>query len=162
MHKKQWRQPIGAKTGPQLTASKDMKISSLYSQRPEFDQQFGWGWRVSQVILVVKNSPASAGNAGGLGSIPGSERSPGIGNDTPLQYSCLDNCMGRGAWWAIVHAAKSVGYNWSDLAHIWVTLSVNPSLELPQKSQILTWPWFRSLETLSRGLTGLWLSETMR
>ena len=49
---------------------------------------------------VVKNPPANAGDAG---SIPGSGRSPGVGNGNPLQYSCLGNPMDRGAWWAIVH-----------------------------------------------------------
>ena len=47
-------------------------------------------------------------NAGDLGSIPGSGRSPGEGNGNPLQYSCLENPMDRGAWWATVHGvAKS-------------------------------------------------------
>ena len=41
--------------------------------------------------------------AGDSGSIPGSERSPGEGNGNPLQYSCLENSMERGAWWATVH-----------------------------------------------------------
>ena len=51
---------------------------------------------------------ASACNAGDLGSIPGSGRSPGEGNGNPLQYSCLENSMDRGAWWATVHGvAKS-------------------------------------------------------
>ena len=45
----------------------------------------------------------SACNAGDLGSIPGSGRSPGEGNGNPLQYSCLENPMDRGAWWATVH-----------------------------------------------------------
>ena len=49
---------------------------------------------------VVKNLPA---NAGDLGSIPGSERSPGEGNSCPLQYSCLENPMIRGAWQATFH-----------------------------------------------------------
>ena len=49
---------------------------------------------------VVKNPPASAGD---VGSIPGSGRSPGGGNGNPLQYSCLRNPVGRGAWWAAVH-----------------------------------------------------------
>ena len=54
---------------------------------------------------VVKNLPA---NAGDLGSIPGSGRSPGEGNGNPLQYSCLENPIDRGAWWAAVHGiAKS-------------------------------------------------------
>ena len=45
----------------------------------------------------------SACNAGDLGSIPGLGRSPGEGNGNPLQYSCLENPMDRGAWWATVH-----------------------------------------------------------
>ena len=45
----------------------------------------------------------SACNAGHLGSIPGLGRSPGGENDYPLQYSCLENSMDRGAWWATVH-----------------------------------------------------------
>ena len=48
---------------------------------------------------MVKNSPANA-NAGDMGSVPGSEGSPGGGNGKPLQYSCLDNLMDRGTWWA--------------------------------------------------------------
>ena len=51
---------------------------------------------------------ASACNAGDLGSIPGSGRSPGEGNGNPLQYSCLENPMDEGAWWATVYSvAKS-------------------------------------------------------
>ena len=51
---------------------------------------------------------ASACNAGDLGSIPGLGRSPGEGNGNPLQYSCLENPMDGGAWWATVHGvAKS-------------------------------------------------------
>ena len=51
---------------------------------------------------------ASACNAGDLGSIPGSERSPGEGNGNPLQESCLENAMDGGSWWATVHGvAKS-------------------------------------------------------
>ena len=49
---------------------------------------------------VVKNAPA---NAGGMGLIPGSGRSPGVGNGNPLQYSCLENSMDRGTWQATVH-----------------------------------------------------------
>ena len=52
---------------------------------------------------MVKNPPANAGDAGDMGSIPGSGRSPGEGNDNPLQYSCLENPMDRGAWRTIVH-----------------------------------------------------------
>ena len=52
---------------------------------------------------MVKNPPASAGAARDVGLIPKLGRSPGGGNGNPLQYSCLDNCMDRGAWWATAH-----------------------------------------------------------
>ena len=52
---------------------------------------------------VVKNLPASAGDTGGAGSIPGSRGSLGVGNGNPLLYSCLENSMDRGLWWATVH-----------------------------------------------------------
>ena len=57
---------------------------------------------------MVKNLPANAGEARDAGSIPGPGRSPGEGNGSPLQYSCLENPMDRGTWWATVHGvAKS-------------------------------------------------------
>ena len=60
------------------------------------------------VGTVVKNLPAIAGDARDTCLIPGSGRSPGVGNGTPLQCSCLENSIDRGAWRAIVHgAAKS-------------------------------------------------------
>ena len=52
---------------------------------------------------AVKNPPANAGDARDAGLIPGSERSLGVGNDNPFQYSCLENSMNRGAWQAKVH-----------------------------------------------------------
>ena len=57
----------------------------------------------SQVVLVVKNPAANAGDTGGVGPIPGSGRSPGVGNGNPLQYSCLGNSKDREAGWARVH-----------------------------------------------------------
>ena len=57
---------------------------------------------------VVKNLPGNVGDARGADSIPGSGRSSGVGNGNLLQYSCLENSMDRGPWWAIVHrVAKS-------------------------------------------------------
>ena len=53
----------------------------------------------------------SACNAGDLGSIPGLGRSPGEGNGNPRQYSCLENPMDRGAWWATVHGVTRVGHD---------------------------------------------------
>ena len=63
-------------------------------------------------LKFLKSTPPdgkeSACNAGDSGLIPGSRRSPGEGNGNPLQYSCLENPMDRGAWWATVHwVAKS-------------------------------------------------------
>ena len=52
----------------------------------------------SQMVLVIKNLPANVGGARDADSIPGSERSPGVRNGTPLQYSCLENFLGRGPW----------------------------------------------------------------
>ena len=60
------------------------------------------------MALVVKNPPASAGDAGDLASVPGLGRSPGGGYSNLLQYSCLENPTDRGAWMAVVHrVAKS-------------------------------------------------------
>ena len=56
---------------------------------------------------VVKNPPADAGEAG---SIPGSERSLGVGNGNPLQYSCLENSTDREAWQAV---AREVTKSWT-------------------------------------------------
>ena len=62
----------------------------------------------SQVALMVKNLPVNTGGLRDIGSIPGLGRSPGGGHGKPLQYSCLENPMDRGTWWATVHrVAKS-------------------------------------------------------
>ena len=66
---------------------------SLEGTEGEKDEGFPGG-------SVVKHPPA---NAGDTGSIPGLGRSPGAGNGSPLQYSCLENSMDRGAWQATVH-----------------------------------------------------------
>ena len=82
----------------------------------------------SQVELVIKNPPSNARDIRDAGLTPGSGRSPGGGNGTPLQYSYLANPMNRGAWWAAVHwVTKS-----------WTQLSTHASF-------IQIWDW-----------TGLW------
>ena len=53
-------------------------------------------------MVLVKNPPV---NAGGMVSIPGLGISPGVGNGSPPQYSCMENSMDRGAWRAVVHGA---------------------------------------------------------
>ena len=59
--------------------------------------------RASQVMSVVKNLPASAGGVKDTGLILGWESSPGGGHGNPLQYSCLENSVDRGVWWATVY-----------------------------------------------------------
>ena len=63
------------------------------------------------MALVVKNPPTNAGDLRGVGSVPGSERSPGGGRGNPLQYSCLENPMDGGAWWAWSIGSQRVGYD---------------------------------------------------
>ena len=89
----------------------------------------------SQVVLVVKNPPAAAGDTRDLGSIPGSGRSPAEVHGNPLQYSwripwaeenlqyswripwaVFLNPMGRGAWWAMLDRSQRVRHNWNNLA----------------------------------------------
>ena len=60
----------------------------------------------NMVFPGSSDGKASACNAGDMGSIPGSGRSPGEGNDNPFQYSCLENSMNRGALWAKVHGVE--------------------------------------------------------
>ena len=69
----------------------------------------------SQVALVVKNLPANAKDIRDAISLPGSRRSPGVGNGNTLQYSCLENPMERGAWWATVH---EVANSWTQLKQL--------------------------------------------
>ena len=57
------------------------------------------GLRASQVVLVAKNLTVTVGDTRDTGLILGSGRCPGVGIGNPLQYSCLENSMDRGAWW---------------------------------------------------------------
>ena len=72
---------------------------------------------ISDLYMNAKGFPGnsdskeSAHNVGDQGLIPGSGRSPGEGNGNPLQYSCLENPMDRGAWQATVHGVSRVGHN---------------------------------------------------
>ena len=93
-----------------------LKFKSWFSPFVE-----GWGG----CSLVLKNVGFPGGsdtietscNAGDLGSIPGSGRSLGEGNDFPLQYSCLENSMDRGAWWATIHRLQRVRHNYATNTH---------------------------------------------
>ena len=84
---------------------------------------------VWHVVLCIQGFPggsegkASACNVGDMGSIPGSGRSPGEGNGNPLQYSCLENSMDRGAWWATVHGvAKTEQLHFSFTFHLFTQM----------------------------------------
>ena len=66
-----------------------------------------------QAALVVKNLPANVGDIRNAGSSSGLGRSSEGGNSKPLQYSCLENSMDRGAWWATVHGVKK---SWTQLS----------------------------------------------
>ena len=93
------------------------------------------GWSSS------KESSCSAGDAGGTGSIPGSGRSPEEGDGNPLQDSCLENPMDRGAWWAMVH---EVTKSWTRLSDFTFTFHFR-ALEkaMATHSRTLAWkiPW---------------------
>ena len=79
----------------------------LSTQRYLLNVEYMNEW-TSLVALVVKNPSANVGDIRDVGSIPGPGRSPGEGHGNPLQYSCLENPMDRGAWQATVHmVAKS-------------------------------------------------------
>ena len=68
------------------------------------------------MVLVVKNPPAKAGDTKDVASISESERSPGLGNGNPLQYSCLKNLMNRGPWQATVQEVTKSQTQLSDRA----------------------------------------------
>ena len=71
-------------------------------------------FRAFQVALVVKNPPANVGDARNTSSIPGSGRSPGGWNGSPLQHSYLENSMDRGGWQAMVHGVTQSQTRLSD------------------------------------------------
>ena len=72
---------------------------------------------------MLKNLPADAGDTGDVSSIPGSGRSSGLGNGNPLQYSCLENSMDRGAWKATVHGVTKSQTQLSTHTHTIILLS---------------------------------------
>ena len=105
----------------------------------------------SQAVLMVKNLPASAGDARNSGSIPRLGRSPGAGNGNPLQYSCLKNPMDRGAWRAAVHGASK---SWTQLSD-WVHTHTHTHaflILLPTEKHIfpfLSWPNYYFIRTFN-------------
>ena len=106
-----------ASKGQEATLLRQLTGAGLCSRIPSLPQlvgvqEAGLGFahfpascffQASQVVLVVKNLPANAGDIRDLGLIPGLGGSPGEGHVNPIQYSCLENPMDRGAWQAAVH-----------------------------------------------------------
>ena len=84
--------------------------------------KYSQSW-ASQVVTVVKKSPANAGDTRDVGSIPGCGRFPGEGNGKPLQYSCLENSMDREARQAAVHAVAHRQTQLSD--YVFCSVHVN-------------------------------------
>ena len=87
------------------------------------------------MVLVVKNLLASAGDIRDMGLIPGSGRSPGGEDGSPLQYSCLKNPMDRGAWWATVHGvAKGCTRlsNFTRRRHIFINIYITEKIIIVQ------------------------------
>ena len=86
---------------------------------------------------MAQTVKASACNAGDPGSIPGSGRSLGEGNGNPLQYSCLENPMDGGAWWATVHAVAKSQTRLSDLTFTFHFHALEK--EMATHSSVLAW-----------------------
>ena len=87
------------------------------------------------MTLVVKDSPAGRRD---MGWIPGSGRSPGGGTGNPLQYSCLENPMDRGAWQAAVHGVTK-SHNMTEVT--WHTAHNNLQSMNPFKGSFTKFPW---------------------
>ena len=84
-------------------------------------------WAPQVYLPCCSDGKESTCDAGDLGSIPGSGRSPGEGTGNPLQYSCLGNPMDRGAWWAPVHGVAKES-NTTERLSLWLH---NPGYKLP-------------------------------
>ena len=93
---------------PRARGQRPQKRSRECSVHPHSEKLDARASRASQVVSVVKDPPANAGDAG---SIPGAGRSPRGGPGHPLQYSCLENPMDRGAWWAWSMGSRRIGHN---------------------------------------------------
>ena len=108
------------KTSRSTGSESRTRLSDFTSLSPHTYQYLGFP-RGSEV-------KASASNAGDLGSVPGLGRSPGGGHGNPLQYSCLENPMDGGAWWATVHGVAKSRTQLSNLTSFLYTAKIAPSV----------------------------------
>ena len=133
MDREAWRAAIHgvAKSRTRLSDWTELKVSSyspwlgwaslnqlkaLRANTKVFPENSAWAFNFTshQVVLVVKNPSVNAGDLSDVGLITGLGRSPGVDNGNSLQYSCLENSMERGVWWATVHGAAK---NWTPHTH---------------------------------------------
>jgi len=77
-------------------------VKRVCKQWATFASSYTWKW-ASQMVLVVRNPSANAGDIRDVGLIPELGKSPAGGHGNPLQYSYLENPIDRGVWWATVH-----------------------------------------------------------
>ena len=119
---------------PDLRQCAGPTIHSLELARMELNPS--WGYQASKILgLLLSTSfpggsggKASARNAAHPGSIPGSGRSPGEGNGNPLQYSCPENSMDGGAWWATrFMGSQRVRHHWATLLSLYCQSTGIPS-----------------------------------
>ena len=102
---------------PYMTTGKTIALTRLTFVGKAMSLLFNMQSRLVMGFPGGSEVKASASNAGDLGSIPGSGRSSGEGNGNPLQYSCLENPMDGGAWWATVHGVTKSRTRLSDLTN---------------------------------------------
>ena len=131
--------------------------------------KFGVRWIIKPCFPFSSVSKESACCAGDPGSIPGSGRSPGEGNGTPLQDACLENLMDRGGWWAAVHGVAKSQARLSDWHNATIYLSLHKwtfEEEMATSSRILAWriAWIEEPGSLqSRGSQRVrhnWMTNT--
>ena len=110
------RAPKGASKGQNYRETKRNSFPSERNQRRLFrnssPELLAYCLKSDMGFPSGSDSKESTYNAGDLGLIPGLGRSPGEGNGNPLQYSCLENSMDRGAWRVIVLGLQRVGHDW--------------------------------------------------
>ena len=118
----------------QLTHTSDFLVTR------SFYLNFYWGLGVlfgASHWLVVKNLPVSAGDVRDSGLIPGLGRSSGGGHGNPVQYSCLENPMDRGAWWVSVHRVakgQTQQSNWASMLVLFVLIDVKTEIRTPRQN----------------------------
>ena len=118
---------MGKKTHPLAYNVKSVrdKWDVIKKQKPLFF------WFCSNLVALVKNLRAGAGDTKDTGSIPGSRRSPGVGSGHPLQYSCLERSMDRGAQWGSPLGHKELDTTKQLHTHIHVPALLTTPAEMP-------------------------------